>query len=244
MGVKEIKGNQRKVLAGVRPRLAHDRGGGTRRVHVGFLRRDNGRDPARAIHHFAPPASEDPCEEVAAMAKVQRNGPCPCGSGQKAKRCCFGPHEPVGIRVLPLDLCQGVINDLVGIDKTEMRSLFDQLVDLPALESSLHLRLPAILTPDIDRAITALSTGAGVETVKRALEHLLPTLDTLDNRVALAHAVVALRDQGRISAELAAVAVLELDRPVSMLLLSSIAESISVLAGDCCTPAGLLVAAR
>jgi hypothetical protein len=146
--------------------------------------------------------------------------------------------------VLPLDLCQGVINDLVGIDKTEMRSLFDQMVDLPRLDSSLQLRMPAILTPDIDRAITALSTGADVETSKRALERVLPTLDTLDNRVALAYAVVALRDQGRISAELAAVAVLELDRPVSTLLLSSIAESISVLGGDRCTPAGLLVAPR
>jgi len=88
------------------------------------------------------------------MAKVQRNGPCPCGSGNKAKRCCHGPHKFVDIRVLPLDLCQDVINDLVGTNETEMRSLFDRLLYLPELDSSLQLRLPGILTPDIDRAIT------------------------------------------------------------------------------------------
>jgi len=177
------------------------------------------------------------------MAKVQRNGPCPCGSGNKAKRCCHGPHKFVDIRVLPLDLCQDVINDLVGTNETEMRSLFDRLLYLPELDSSLQLRLPRILTPDIDRAITALRTGDD-EGFDRALEQVVPTLDTLDNRIRLARAVVALRDRGRIPAELAAVAVLELDRPESMLFLSSVAESISVLAGDSCTPAGLLVATR
>ena len=177
------------------------------------------------------------------MAKVQRNGPCPCGSGNKAKRCCHSPHKFVDIRVLPLDLCQDVINDLVGTNETEMRSLFDRLLYLPELDSSLQLRLPGILTPDIDRAITALRTGDD-EGFDLALEQVVPTLDTLDNRITLARAVVALRDRGRIPAKLAAVAVLELDRPESMLFLSSVAESISVLAGDSCTPAGLLVATR
>ena len=65
-----------------------------------------------------------------------------------------------------------------------------------------------------------------------------------DRRVFLDVGLVALRDRGRIPAKLAAVAVLELDRPESMLFLSSVAESISVLAGDSCTPAGLLVATR
>jgi len=138
--------------------------------------------------------------------------------------------------VLPLDLCQDVINDLVGTNETEMRSLFDRLLYLPELDSSLQLRLPGILTPDIDRAITP----SGQVTTKAstvALEQVVPTLDTLDNRITLARAVVALRDRGRIPAKLAAVAVLELDRPESMLFLSSVLKSISVLAGDSCTPA-------
>ena len=30
-------------------------------------------------------------EEPARSAKVERNGPCPCGSGKKQKRCCGSP---------------------------------------------------------------------------------------------------------------------------------------------------------
>jgi len=32
------------------------------------------------------------------MAKVGRNEPCPCGSGKKYKKCCFG--QPLYIRTL------------------------------------------------------------------------------------------------------------------------------------------------
>jgi uncharacterized protein YecA (UPF0149 family) len=46
------------------------------------------------------------------MAKVKRNEPCPCGSGIKAKRC-QPTHRFIDIRVLPLELCDKVVNDLV-----------------------------------------------------------------------------------------------------------------------------------
>jgi len=84
------------------------------------------------------------------MAKVQRNGPCPCGSGNKAKRCCHGPHKFVDIRVLPLGSLPGRHQRPRRAPyETEMRSLFDRLLYLPELDSSLQLRLPGILTPDI-----------------------------------------------------------------------------------------------
>jgi hypothetical protein len=56
--------------------------------------------------------------------------------------------------------------------------------------------------------------------------------------------VITLRDQGRIPATLAALAVFSLDRERSTFFLSSVAESIAVMAGDKRTPAGLLVADR
>ena len=65
-----------------------------------------------------------------------------------------------------------------------------------------------------------------------------------DRRAALARAVIALRDQGQLRPQLAAIAVLELDGKESTLFLSSVAESLAVLAGDRSTPAGLLVATR
>ena len=39
------------------------------------------------------------------MAKIRRNEPCPCGSGSKAKRCCYGNNEETEIHCLPFELC-------------------------------------------------------------------------------------------------------------------------------------------
>jgi len=177
------------------------------------------------------------------MAKVQRNQPCPCGSGQKAKRCCHGPQQFVDVRIMPLDMSQEALDTLVGTGKVEMRALFDQLLYLPELDLSLQVPLPGVLTPEIDRAIRALRDDDGDE-FDRAVAQVVPTLDTISRRIALALAVIALRDQGRISPKLAAMAVFELDRPESTLFLSSVAESIGVLAGQQRTPTGLVVAAR
>jgi SEC-C motif len=177
------------------------------------------------------------------MAKVQRNQPCPCGSGSKAKRCCHGPIQFVDLRVMPLEMGQEALDVLAGTDKTEMRALFDQLVYLPELDLSLQVPLPAILTPDVDRAVRALRGDDG-DAFDEALAKVVSMVDTLDRKIDLAQAVVVLRDAGRISPKLAALAVFDLDRPDSSLFLSSVAESIGVLAGEERTPTGLLVAAR
>jgi len=177
------------------------------------------------------------------MAKIKRNEPCPCGSGSKAKRCCQAPHAYVDVRVLPLELCQDVVNDLPGSTQAEMQALFDQLVYLPAVDASLRVRLPDIITPDMERAINALRDDDDT-TFDEALGKVVPAVDTLERRIELAQTVIELRDQGRIPAKLAAVAVLELDREESAFFLSSVAESLAVLAGGQPMPAGLLVATR
>jgi hypothetical protein len=181
--------------------------------------------------------------EVVVMAKIKRNEPCPCGSGSKAKRCCQAPHAYVDVRVLPLELCQDVVNDLPGSTQAEMQALFDQLVYLPAVDASLRVRLPDIITPDMERAINALRDDDDT-TFDEALGKVVPAVDTLERRIELAQTVIELRDQGRIPAKLAAVAVLELDREESAFFLSSVAESLAVLAGGQPMPAGLLVATR
>jgi hypothetical protein len=177
------------------------------------------------------------------MAKVQRNQPCPCGSGNKAKRCCHGPIKYIDVRIMPLDLTQQAVDDLAGTEKAEMRILFDQLLYLPELDLSLQVPLPGIITPDIDRAIDALRDDDG-ETFDQVLAKVVPTVDTTQRRIDLARAVIALRDEDRIPAKLAAISVLDLDRPESCLFTSSVAESLSVLAGDQRTPSGILVATR
>jgi hypothetical protein len=177
------------------------------------------------------------------MAKVKRNGPCTCGSGKKAKRCCHGPITYVDVRIMPLDMTDAAISVLRSTSEVELRAHFDELIYLPEMDLSLQVPLPGIITPDLDHAIDALQDDDGDE-FDRILNRVVPTVDTVQRRIDLAHAAIALRDQGRIPAVLAAIAVLDLDREESILFTSSVAESISVLAGDRRTPSGLLVAAR
>jgi SEC-C motif len=177
------------------------------------------------------------------MAKVKRNGPCTCGSGKKAKRCCHGPTVYVDVRIMPLDMVQAAISLLRDTSKTELRAQFDELEYLPEIDLSLQVPLPGIITPDLDHAIKALQDDDGDE-FDRILDRVVPTVDTVQRRIDLGQAAVALRDQGRIPAILAAIAVVDLDREESILFTSSVAESISVLAGDQRTPSGILVAAR
>jgi len=178
-------------------------------------------------------------EEVV-MAKVRRNGPCPCGSGSKAKRCCHGTHEAVGY--IPAELCDLVVPDLKGASEDEMHSLFDDLLYLPEIDMSLQARL-GILTPDMHEAIRALEEDDDYE-FDAVLGKVVADIDSPNRRIELARAVIALRDQGRIPPQLAAIAVLELDRKDSILFLSAVAESLAVLAGDQTTPSGLLIASR
>jgi len=175
------------------------------------------------------------------MAKVKRNGPCPCGSGNKAKRCCHGTREPVHDGMLPKEIGDAAIADLGGTDEIELRVYFDQLLDLPELDVSLQVRLPGIITPDMERAINALRDDDG-ERFDDALDKVLNAIDSPERRLALAEAVLKIRDQGQIKRKLAAMAVIELDRPESMTFRSSVAESLAVLAGEQRTPAGLLLA--
>jgi hypothetical protein len=124
-----------------------------------------------------------------------------------------------------------------------MRALFNQLAYLPSIDTSLQVQLPGITTPDVNRAINALRSD-DQDGFDNALRRVIAAVDTLERRIELAQAVIGLRDEGRIPPKLAAVAVLELDRKKSAFLLSSVAESLVVLADDQPTPAGLTVASR
>jgi hypothetical protein len=180
-------------------------------------------------------------EEVA-MAKVRRNGPCPCGSGQKAKRCCHGIESDFDNKLIAPDLCAQAFLDLAGVSQLEMRALFQQLLFLPELDLSLQVQLPPLHTPELHRAIAALQDD-DPNTFDDELLHVVAGIDDADRRRALADAVIALRERGHVDKRLAALAIVELDRETSTFFISSVAESIAVLAGDQHTPSGLLVAA-
>jgi len=181
------------------------------------------------------------------MAKVGRNDPCPCGSNNKAKRCCFSQERlsaaGAAQRAL-LELRAGCVDDLVGVDRTEFERLFHEVIHLPELDISLQVRLP-VLSPLVERARQALEEeGDDGDAFLDALEELTEALDTPERRLGLARAVIALRDAGRVDPRVAAVAMFDLDagsRPA--LLTNSVAESLAVITGRSRTPAGLVIAA-
>jgi len=195
---------------------------------------------SQVVHPHRTPRGDKARQEVA-TAKVKRNEPCPCGSGSKAKRCCYGTQEPAHDGMLPREVGDAAIADLQGTGEIELRVYFDQLLDLPELDVSLQVRLPGIITPDMEQAINALRDDDG-DGFDDALDKVLNAIDSPERRLALAEAVLRLRDQGQRKRKFAAMAVLELDRPESMTFRSSVAESLAVLAGEQRTPAGLLLA--
>ena len=180
------------------------------------------------------------------MAKIGRNDPCPCGSAKKAKRCCFSSERLVAeadvCRCLD-DLSRQVLGDLDGIDRADIDALFYEAIHLPGLDLSLQVRLPALSSPAVERARAALDDD-DTEAFDDALREVVEQLDTPERRLDLARAIVAFKEAGRIDPKVAAVAIFDLnDRSGSDVLLSSIAESIGVSAGDTRTPAGLFVVA-
>jgi hypothetical protein len=177
------------------------------------------------------------------MAKVGRNDPCRCGSGLKAKRCCLADPELATStpKARLARLQPAVAQDLAGIDKEWCRELYEEVLFLPELDVSLHLRLPGILTPEIEEAMFAFS-DKDADYFDEALEALVVTLDTAERRLELAEAVLALRDQGRVSTEVAALAMFDLNNPGSALLRASLVQAIAVRSGAEATPSGLILA--
>jgi hypothetical protein len=123
-----------------------------------------------------------------------------------------------------------VVLDLRSIDKVDLPSFFDHLVNLPGMDTALQTRLD-IPTPNMDRAIDAVQNDDRRE-FDVALKKVVAEVDSTDRRIDLARAVILLRDQERIPPKLAALAVFELDRKESILFLFSVAESLKGLADD------------
>jgi hypothetical protein len=143
--------------------------------------------------------------------------------------------------MLPKEVADAAMADLQGSSEIELRTYFERLFDLPEFDASLQVRLPGIITPDMARAINAVSDD-DCDRFGDALDKVLDAVDSPERRLTLAEAVLRLRDQGQITPKFAAIAVFELDRPESVLFRSSVAESLAVLAGEQRTPAGLLLA--
>ena len=123
----------------------------------------------------------------------------------------------------------------------ELDDLLAEMIDLPCLDTSLHLPLPRLLTPDVDRLLVAIEEG-DLDEIDAALPAVLARVDTPVARARLARAVIGLRERGRIDPRVAAVALFELAAPkLQSLVSSAVVHAAGVALGDVATPSGLLV---
>jgi hypothetical protein len=114
--------------------------------------------------------------------------------------------------------------DLADIDLATFRSLLDKVSYLPGTHSTLRLRA-GIVTPAEYRAVQAiLSEPVGVSegVLYELIGEVLIAFDSPGRRMELARAVLSLRDEGHIPPDVAATAVLELDRKKSDILACSV----------------------
>ena len=175
------------------------------------------------------------------MADGRRNGPCSCGSGRKAKRCCGirrGPSESDLARAW-LDVeARTHARALIRLEEDDLEDVLDEVVDLPCRDMSMQLPLPRLLPPELE-SLRAAVAAEDLDDLAATLPPAVARVDSPSARQALARAVLACRDAGRVDAVVASAAVVELaTAPVSRLLRNSLVEALAVSTGAAETPGG------
>jgi hypothetical protein len=174
-----------------------------------------------------------------------RNQPCPCGSGRKTKRCCGqtrGPSEDQLARAHIAALARQAVPDLAGLSDRALDHLWEGLMDLPSVDISLHVKLPELIGPDLQRLCEAIEHD-DPDRGWDALTAVHKQIDTPQQRTRLADAIVRLRDQRRINRRQAAYALLDLDSHSTRFIAASLLEAVAVSVGVSRTPGGLHIAA-
>jgi len=179
------------------------------------------------------------------MPNAGRNEPCPCGSRRKVKRCCGqqrGPSEDQLARAHLAILARRVAPELTELSDDALDDLWAGLVDLPASDLSLHVQLPKLITPELQRLREAIADD-DPDWGWDALTAVAEQVDTPRQRAQLASALVDLRDQHRIDRRQAAAAIVDLDSRSTRFIAASLLEAVALSVGATRTPGGLEIAA-
>jgi SEC-C motif len=177
------------------------------------------------------------------VAKVGRNEPCPCGSGRKAKRCCGvqgGPSEESRARAFLAHCSRGAAGELRRLPDVELLDLFEGLWELPAVDLSLQVELPKLLSPALNRLCDAVADG---DPDPELLDAAVGAIDTPTQRARLARAVIARARAEAIGERLADAALIDLGSDSRRFLRAGLLEAVAVRVGAARTPAGILLAA-
>jgi hypothetical protein len=178
------------------------------------------------------------------MPRAGRNEPCPCGSGRKVKRCCGqqrGPSDDDLARAHIAILAREAAPDIADLPDYALDDLWEQLFELPALDISLLVELPKLITPDLQRLQEAIADD-DPDWGWDALTAVATQIDTPRQRARLANALVALRSRHRIDREQAAAAIVDLDSRSTRFIAASLLEAVALSAGVTHTPGGLEIA--
>lgn len=174
-----------------------------------------------------------------------RNQPCPCGSGRKTKRCCGQGRGPTADQLARAHLCalvRGAVEDLADLSEEELEILENRLFDLPTVDLALHVALPELISPELQRLRDAIADD-DPDSGWDELTIVTNQIDTPQQRARLADALLSLRDQHRIGRLVAAFGVFDLYSGSKCLLTASVIHTISVSVGASRTPGGLQIAA-
>jgi hypothetical protein len=174
-----------------------------------------------------------------------RNQPCPCGSGRKTKRCCGehrGPSAEQLARAHLATVAHDAIQDLAHLSDEALEILWENLFDLPTIDLSLHVTLPELITPELQRLRDAVADDdpdRGWDELRAVTQQI----DTPQQRARLANAILHLRDQRRLTRTQAAYAIYHLSTRSQHLLAASVTHTIAIAVGASRTPGGLRIAA-
>ena len=181
------------------------------------------------------------------MSAIGRNQPCRCGSKKKTKHCCGVPHGPSESELAKAFVAaeaRSAARRLIRLSEDEIHDLFEDMLDLPEQHLSVQLRLPQLLTPELESLRSAIDD----DDLDAMDEHLEPALKRIDSplrRADLARAVLALAANATIDSAVADAAIVDLDsHGTSALMRTSLLHALSVAVGATRTPAGLLVISR
>jgi hypothetical protein len=179
------------------------------------------------------------------MPKPGRNDPCPCGSGRKTKHCCGqtrGPSDDQLARAHLAALAHDAVHDLARLSDEALEILSEGLFDLPTIDLSLHVTLPELITPELQRLRDAViddDPDRGWDELRIVTEQI----DTPQQRARLADALLQLRAQRRLTRTQTAYAIYHLNTRSQHLLAASLTHTIAVSVGASRTPGGLQIAA-
>jgi len=132
--------------------------------------------------------------------------------------------------------------ELADASDTELRDLSDSMMELPERDLSLLVTVPQLISPDLKRLREAIADD-DPDWGWDALTGVAKQVDSPCQRAKLAHALVDLRDAGRIDRRQAAAALLDLDSRSTRFIGASLLEAVAISVGASRTPGGLLVAA-